>query len=287
MSKIKKFLAVRYFLVPTDTMFQSTRTKEENNEIFLHAFMHNQDFRSDRGIELAIRGVDHYPDQKAYIAKLARKKTLKKQEKTDEDIEDRRDETWPFAYLVVYPGGQLMLVEQKSELNIDINALCDILGKHLTRSLQYQYGLIVSFRTINRKHQFWKFVENSQGVYYVKFSLDSPNLFGSQQEATETLRTIKALYHNTHFGFELENESAGLTLPREDFEPLVEYADEGGGQWVLQFEKDGRKVTKKSSDTVISTQAKIDEDEDEVSALFDILHRALEKVRTYESDGQG
>lgn len=169
------------------------------------------------------------------------------------DIENTDEIDYPFIYVVVDTKQQIVLIEMKtsvfSTLNVAKNRLKDCFEKGFNLD-----GFEVIFKEILDPSTFWDFVDNSQGVYEVALTLNSPNLFGGFLSTNKMLKEIKKTYNNLQTTIKISNKKAPLTNISKENQSLtdaIRYASGGGGEWtVVVSSKNAKRVTFKSKHNI-------------------------------------
>jgi hypothetical protein len=202
------FAAIRYLLLPEQqNVFYQPLNGKQKQELFINSFFNNttRHFRTKRDVEGAIIVIDR--DDGVYYGKFARKKLDKRFIMTDTDILEEKLDNWPFLIFScdTNPNEQLFVIECKTGYYFSLNTVCQII-KDITYESISMVGYQLDLKIIPEKGAFWELIDKSQKIYSVKFSIDSPNLFGSTFKANELAGEVADLFHTTKTNFELENE---------------------------------------------------------------------------------
>ncbi len=125
----------------------------------------------------------------------------------------------------------------------------DVLDKIAAQALG-GYGYSASFNFITDRRSFWHYIENSQLVYRVAFKLSAPNLFGADKKANDRLKELQRDHGITGVSIGLENDRGNLncTTNRDEIESYRDYADDGGGSWILIISDGEKREQVKSTD---------------------------------------
>jgi hypothetical protein len=235
-----KHICLRYFIVPLEeSLLLVGKSKEDRKRWFKETFLVNKDFSTKRGQEFAIRITEE--EDNFVFGKLSRKHYSSIRDKTPYDIQERKEEDWPYVGFVCEIGAsQQMVMEYDSVLMKDIGGFTTIL-EDMVNPEMFVRGYAVSFEPIVDDASFWSLIDNSDGVYSLTFQLSSPNLFGGGSAANESLKEFQRIFNNNSVKVTLVNESGNLKVPKENIESYLEYADKGGGEWKIVTRKKNKK----------------------------------------------
>ena len=182
---------------------------------------------------------------KTYLLKLGKQKNRTKYFPDKMDIcEIEEKDNYPYVNIIfnVDSKEQIFLIEKNTSIFRDVDESVNKLKK-IIESIIKDEGYILKVEPITFKNNFWKCIDESQGIGEIEFKLNSPNLFGASFKTNKFLEMLKALYNNDTFSFKLSNQNENLKIDRKDIEDTVNYISEGGGSWSIKRIFKGRKET--------------------------------------------
>jgi hypothetical protein len=256
--KVATFVCLRFYIVPVDyKLFKQNVPDADKINLFRQFFLVNNEYELGKDIVYAMR-ITH-ADGNLYFGKLSKKGSVEKRDITPVDVEDSVVEDWPYVNFVfdVSSSVQLMIVEKNNDLYQNVSALKFKLSKMAKKVMAYS-GFTVNFEPIVEKLAFWRIVGESEGIYSLRFKLESPNMLGAAIRARGFLKRIQKSFNNNKFETRLVNSEGNLEVPQNRVEPFVEYADQGGGSWSVLVGKDGKKKAYTSSQNVVTAQEPLD-----------------------------
>ncbi len=268
------FVGLRFFLVPVkESLFTKPAENQQKLSWFIESFLQNKDYNIKQNMEFAIRITQS--DGAMYFGKISRKRIFDIREKTPLDIEDKKEEDWPYLQFICNTdlSVQLLVIEHKTNFGFSIDILAKVLAELANQSL-FKYGYAATFEPIVSEKEFWHIVEEAEGIYSLTFHLTSPNLFGASSKANEGLRDLQKLYNNNRVSISLYNDMANLKIPKDLIDSYREYADEGGGDWKITTKKARGKRTHKSADKARKITLESESDE----SSFEILKEAMQQL---------
>ncbi|MFU2209755.1 hypothetical protein [Solidesulfovibrio sp. C21] len=268
------FICLRYYVVPVQyDLFRQNVGDIEKNNIFRAKFLVNNNYRLTDTREYAVR-INSVLDG-MYYGKLSKKNIAEKHELTPTDIQDDSQDDWPYLNFVAdtTPGNQLFVVEKKAKIFQSIEGLKNILRQIAKKTMMYT-GFTVNFEPIVKKLVFWNIIKDSDSIYSLKFSLESPNMLGASATAREGLKELQTIFNNSTATVQLENPDGQLIVPETRVETYREYVDQGGGSWELGVGQNGEKKTYRSIENAIQLKEKIIKED-----IVNILAKVVEKFK--------
>lgn len=277
-----------YFLNPlsTPSLFPDKRPKKE---IFREILKQKNLKYKASGSDLAY--VFEKEDGDYIVAKLGKKRSLKRSLPPEEGFEETIDENWPhclvFFNLDENPNtGQKIAFEYKSNIfKVPFIQLQDLAEEFNVGLFSSNYA--VSIHPVTEERKFWDIVKQNQGkIEKVTFSFNAPNLFNLKNNLNDDLKNAQEKFGLTKATVEFENPQGKLTLSEDDefLQQGVEYVRKGGGDFHLKL-KNGKRTVVKSEDGVMTKiveyedmEARIKFDNIEVmnSAIKDIFDKIKE-----------
>jgi len=254
---ISTFICFRFYIVPVQyDLFQQSIEDKDKIRLFTERFLVNKNYKFSETKEYAIR-INNVID-KNYYGKLSKKNITEKHDITPTDVYDDLQDDWPYLNFVVDTslGAQVVVIEKKAKIFLSVDALRTCLVEMAKKAMLYT-GFVVNFEPIIEKLAFWRIIEESESIYSLKFSLESPNMLGASASAREGLKELQTIFNNTSTIMQLENSDGELIVPKESVESYREYADQGGGSWELAVGRDGKKKFYKSIQSAIQIKERI------------------------------
>ncbi|MHC1788380.1 hypothetical protein [Solidesulfovibrio sp.] len=256
--KMATFVCLRFYVVPVDyQLFKQNIPDKDKINLFKQFFLVNKNYELGKDVIYAMR-ITHN-DGNLYFGKLSKKGSVEKRDITPIDVEDSVVDDWPYVNFVFDVSGsvQLMIVEKNNDIYQDVSALKFKLSKMAKKVMAYS-GFSVNFEPIVEKLAFWRIVGEAEGVYSLRFKLESPNMLGATVRARGFLKLVQKRFNNNKLETRFVNSDGKLEIPRNRVEPFVEYADQGGGSWSLLVGRDGKKKAYTSSQNVVTAQERLD-----------------------------
>lgn len=274
----KKFVAVRYFMVPLEqSLFYKPMSNDEKRDLFIKAFLKNQNYESSKGARIGIRGI--YSEGDLYYGKLGKYTKIVMDQDTQTDFEPQEKDGFFTVKFVCDTINQILVMEMNGDFESDLSRICKWLEAIANRTtLEYEYN--VSFRAIVPKGDFWQLVENSAKIFSVDLILESPNLFGGKNNAQQSLKDWQAIYNQNSLSVKLRNKKGNLLIPRDEISSYVDYADQGGGHWIISILDKITKRKKRVNSAQIAAATFIEIDEVSEETLYNAL-KDLEVFNEY------
>ena len=270
-----KYVCFRFFIVPIDQhLFAKPVSHDEKMKMLGKAFFKRHDYTLPTGGEFAIR-ITYSEGNYAY-GKLSRKQYYDLHEKGPDDIKETTVEDWPFLEFLcdTTEHKQLLVIQYNSRIIPKISTISHVLTEIVNIGM-FSYGYSVSFQPLVSETSFWEYVGQSEGIFRLSFNLQSPNLFGADQKANESLKKLQEVFNNTETRITLANQGGDLKIPKDIVETYRDYADKGGGNWELVTKRKNKKRKIKSSDKSIKVTVEFDETEDRKHILHEALKRFM------------
>jgi hypothetical protein len=240
------FALYRYFNEPLKgDLFEGKLSDNEKNNLISKYLFHEMDFRKD-GQEYAIRHV--HSNKKIIYIKFGKKERSHYYEKTEYDIEDKLKDSWPFVRVICDISAQMILVEYKSNF-ISFNKMATLLCEIADHGYKGS-GYVLKIEPIVMEGKFWQIFAEAEKIFSLKLVLHSPNFFGASMDANEVLDKTRKIFNNTTIELQLNNEEGELKLPKDEIDKYTQYADKGGGNWVLKTQTQKRKRKYKSRESI-------------------------------------
>lgn len=249
------FGAFRYFIVPCEQM-SLFDTVEEKRATAVNSFFSQLAEKKKRTWE--IKGKKHLLvcntklSEDIFLCKFS-KETTKTILKESDDIENIDEPDYPFVYVIFDTARQIVLIELKPSVFSSLNQAKEKLKVCFQKTFTL-FGFEVLFEEITDSSTFWNFVADSDGVYELTLTLNSPNLFGGFINTNEIRKEIKETYNNSQTTIKLSSKNptiTSLTQQNTLLNDAIDYASAGGGEWSLTVAaKDEKKRTIKSKHNV-------------------------------------
>lgn len=195
-----------------------------------------------------------------YIFEFAKARTVPINEKKERGIESKSVNSFPPANIIFDLTGQIFLIEYNQKAFDDTMSTAKYLTKMLDNFMsKHNYHVILE--AITEQHSFWDSVEELGYVNSVEFNLVAPNIFGANLSATKLLRAIKQKYNGARLKTIISNDGETLHLDPNDFEinSAAEYAEHGGGKWIIRGKKKGKSKTDKIDSEKLCRKIVIDD----------------------------
>lgn len=271
----RKYVCFRFFIVPIEEhLFTKPASYEDKIRMFKNAMYKPHDYTLSTGTEFAIR-FTHFEGNYAF-GKLSKKQYYDLHEKGPDDIKETTVEDWPFLEFLCDVTGshQLLVIQYNSRIIPKIVTISHVLTEIVNKQM-FDHGYSVSFQPIVSETSFWEYLKGSEGIYMLSFDLQSPNLFGADNKANESLKKLQEVFNNTESRITLKNQGGELKVPMEVVDTYRDYADKGGGSWELVIRKKGKKKKVKSSEKSVKITLEFQESDDRKHILSEALNRFL------------
>ena len=161
-------------------------------------------------------------------------------------------QTYPYVFFFINREEQLILVEHNTTAFPDELTVFKHIIKHINRDI-WRYGLEVDIKPLTTKGAFWNLVDNANKIYSINFILKAPNFLGKiYSNLKDVLNHEKEESNANQIEYKRSNEAGELKiLPTAFNEQAVGWAEDGGGDWVLEIKSSqtsNRKQTYKSQE---------------------------------------
>lgn len=279
----KRFVAVRYFLVPLDqSLFYKPLSVEERKKLFIEALLQNKEHVTNRGVQLHIRGIHN--QKHIYYGKLGKLTKVRFDQDTQTDFETYEQDAFITIQFICDTNKQMMAIEMNSNFSDDLSAVCkwlEAIANKTTLEKDYE----TSFRAIVPAGDFWQIIDEASKIYSISLTLTSPNLFGGEIKADQAIKDLKKTFNQNNATFKFANRKGNLKAPKKELEPYINYADQGGGHWVTSILSKATKRKKRINSAQLAASTKVDMENipDEDSALKKALDD-LEEFDEYTKD---
>ncbi len=275
----KKFVAVRYFMVPLEeSLFYKPLSLDARKALFVEALLQNQTHITEKGVQLKIRGIHN--DNEIYYGKLGRYSRITMDQDIQTDFEPQEQDGFYTIRFLCNINQQIIVLEMNSNFESDLERICRWL-EAITNKVTIQKEYSVSFRPIVPKGDFWYIIENASKVFSVTLVLDSPNLFMGNNSGETALRQWQSIFHQNKLTVKFDNKKGNLNIPQEEVGPYVNYADQGGGHWVVSvFDKISKRRKRINSAQVAASTYIESEDKTDDQTLMEAF-RNLEEHDEY------
>lgn len=237
-------------MVPEYGVFLQIKPDEEKRQALINALLtKNQDYKTSKGICVSLFQLGK--EDNVHFGKFGRKMLVKNHKKTENDILEAQVEDWPFLYYAFDVKKQLIVIEYRTSFDMSLERICHTFEDIAATELSL-IGYRLSLEIMPERGSFWDVIETASKVYSIKFELNSPNLFGGTLKTNDLLKGLTEVFHNTKTGFEIKNQKGNLSVPRDELQDMVDYAERGGGNWEIKTKEPRRRRPKrhKSSDKV-------------------------------------
>jgi hypothetical protein len=214
------------------------RSKEN---ILIKAILNNLEFKRKQ-TNYAFR-INEFSDIEAFSTLCKLQKTrIGNLEK--HGVDKQKVNNWlEIPFYVNYKRQLLLFVQRNSVIKIqDLASLLSTIDEEGQKRDHYS----IKVEPIINPTKFWSTIEESEGLFEINFELNAPNLFGAYKSANEFQKELKSIYNQDAVKFGIENKNANLKYDTETLESFRDYADSGGGHWLLKILKNGRKRVIKS-----------------------------------------
>lgn len=209
-----------------------------------------------------------------YICKLAREFTTPIHKPGEVDIERVREQDFPFVYVVIESGLQVLLIQKKTTVFSSLDQAKRIIGAFLAASSGLRESEL-RIDEITHEREFWRHVEEAEAVYWLNLRLKSPNLPDFHGEASRLLREIRQVTNQDELGVEFRNHDGQLRLPAVDWlQSFIRYITDGGGSWAMKILQSGRAVVVRSKDAVKRFALASNLEEEEELSILEALRDA-------------
>ncbi|MEG1669239.1 hypothetical protein [Chryseobacterium sp.] len=280
------FGAFRYFIIPSEqtSLFD---TVDEKRGIAIQSFF--SVLLTDKKRSFEIKGKKHLLvfkqkiTESVYVCKFSMEaiKTIHKE--GESDIENISETDYPFIWVIIDISRQILFIELKTTVFSSISVAKERLKNFLELGFDL-YGFEVAIEEISDSSTFWKFVDESEGVYEVLLILNSPNLFGGYNNTNDMLKDIQGTYNNSKTVLKLSNAKPKLqniSPNNTKLKDAVDYASAGGGEWAVTVKPKGlKKRTHKSKHTIKKLSFKNIDSTEYLEQLKKDIINSLNKVET-------
>jgi hypothetical protein len=237
---MEKYFVLRYFLIPIESsLFKNRPSKIEEEKIITQIFNAESNYITPFQIEYIITGMKTIHSRLIY-AKLGKRKDILIHKKTKDDIQNDKEESWPFLQFVLDLKTQTIFIENPNKIYISLKQLSNILTEFF-RPSSIPKGYEVSIELVVNKGVFWETIKQYPYLFSIKFELNAPNLFGANSKANESLKEIKEIFNNTSATFLMKNKQGKLKAIKDNIQTFIDYCENGGGNWETTVAKEVKK----------------------------------------------
>lgn len=245
---MEKYYVYRYFLIPIEySLFKNRPSKKEEEKIIAQTFLTESKYMTPFQSEYIMTGMKTINSRLIY-AKLGKRRDIPIHKKTKDDIQNVKEESWPFLQLVLDLKTQIIFIENPNKIFISLKQLSNILTEFLRPSAIPQ-GYEISIELVVNKGAFWETINQYPYLFSIKFELNAPNLFGANSKANESLKEIKDIFNNTSATFVMKNKQGKLKASKNNIQTFIDYCENGGGNWETTVAKEVKKQNTKKKTT--------------------------------------
>jgi hypothetical protein len=255
------------------TLFTNTyqNTEEDKKRLFEDLFLQNGTTYTTKKSKFILADVEHHGN--CYYGKFAKCRNRKVPLKNGIHIDDKYQPEYPYSYFVCDTGKNIFCIERKSSVYKITESIIGILSAMVTEKIKNE-GYVCVFDAVTQKRAFWNIIKDAKKIYYLKLTINSPNILHANETAREFAQAIHDEFNSTTTEIEFRNDNGELIIKENDNnKDIVEYTEEAGGKWEVRY--DDKKV--KSSDKVFSFKRIVinirDVAEDIVTQANSYLHR--------------
>lgn len=174
------------------------------------------------------------------------------------EFDKQRIPNWEECLLAIDKKNQSILV-QYIPGSFTPDLVKNVINKLLDTKAR-AYDISTKVELICNKEKFWSVFNNATKHYKIAFTLNAPNLFGVNQATNAYLKELNRTTNMDRLQSAIENEEGNLTVSEEVLGDIVQYADEGGGNWSLTTEENGKRKTTTSNEAAIKESVDIEID---------------------------
>lgn len=241
-----KYYAYRYFLIEQEqvSLFDNLKRQEVMKKVIKELQDRHLWIEDKKNVLYYIKEL--YSD--TYLLKLGKQKNTTKYFPDKKDIcEIEEKDNYPYVNIIfnIDSKEQIFLIEKNTGIFREIEQSIRKLQR-IIESITKNEGYTLKIQPITFNNNFWKCINESEGISEVEMKLNSPNLFGASFETNRFLEMLKSMYNNDTFSFKLSNQDKNLTVNRDDIGDTVDYISEGGGSWSIKRMFKGKQETVKS-----------------------------------------
>ena len=291
-NKRSPFLAYRYLVTPTSsqiTLIQElNKSKEELMIDIIKQLAITGKSEWTKGIKRYLFiGFQHKDD--IYIVKFARESTENIYIEGEDDIEIKKINEAKYVYLIIDTKHQIILVERNVSVFQQIESSVNILADFF-RTKMRDFDYVVNVYPLVSKKKFWNYVDTADGIYELSLELNAPNmaLFGNS-DTRDALQQIKDITNIEIVDISFKNKEGKLSVLKNVLGSYIDYIQEVGGKYSLNFMKNGIRETKSSeTDTAkIYIERKKSEkySDDEMQNISDKLN-SIHTLETREDEDE-
>lgn len=175
---------------------------------------------------------------------LAKKKDVKIYKETEDYIEKRTVDSYPFVYMFVNLETQKVFVQVKDSFMSENSMLSNIIKifNHVLRNVNFSMYLT----PIEDIKEFWA-LTNDSIIKDMEFELVAPNFFNAAGKAKELAEESKKQLNAETTTVKFQNKKGNLKATMSFLKDLVEYSSHAG-YWSVVVEQDGKRKRIKSHD---------------------------------------
>lgn len=218
--------------------------------------------------------------------KLARRKTLQKRELTKNDIIETEIEDYPYVNIFIDLKGQKILVESNTQVFENYDTCSKVIQNIINYNLK-EKGVSIKLNYITEEQEFWNYFKDNSKVYRIEFDLVAPNMFNSEDDATNIIKEAEKNVGANKLNITFKNEEGYLNPNKEGIESFIKYIANGGGNWsITTLNNIGKKEIIKSTQKSTKVNVPISNEELKKEILTEeeirILKDCLNKIEIIE-----
>lgn len=238
-----KFYAYRYFLIEQKqvSLFENPKREEVMQKVIKELQNRHLWMEDKKCVLYYIKEI--YSN--TYLLKLGKQKNTTKYFPDKEDIyEIEEKDNYPYVNIIfnIDSKEQIFLIEKNTSIFREVQESVNKLKKIIECIIKNE-GYTLKIQPITFNNNFWKCIDESQGIGEIEIKLNSPNLFGASFKTNKFLEMLKSIYNNDTFSFKLSNQDEKLHVNRKDIGDAVDYISEGGGSWSIKGRFEGKEET--------------------------------------------
>ncbi len=170
-----------------------------------------------------------------------------------------------------------------SNFSDDLSSICNWL-EAIANKVTLEFDYVTSFKAIVPRGNFWQVIEDASKIYSISLTLASPNLFGGDIKGEQAIRELQNTFNQNTLSLRLNNKKGNLTVPKEELEPYIDYADQGGGHWIASVMSRITKRKKRVNSAQVAASTVIDM---ENTSDEEALTRALANLEEFDEYTKG
>ncbi len=153
--------------------------------------------------------------------------------------------------IIIDTDRQILLIDGSiKELDIAFMAV-NLFEKELRDKVR-SYGYSFNVRELPSAEKFWNHIEDSENIYELSLVLNTPNMFGGNQETKDLLKKVKEAVNIEEVEVVFRNKDGLLKVIKKTIGDYLRYIFQIGGSYRLIIGKDGIKETKTSKEDIVT-----------------------------------